>query len=219
LPTDLAILTLLHVLVFVYWLGGDLGAFYASHFLTADNVTADKRMLAARIVGDVDMAPRTALLLALPTGLALASATGIISISSSILYPTIVVFVLWTGLAWWRHLNHAKPQEFARLIDLGLRWLSIAGLIGVSIASLAGQLDWPLFLALKCLLLALAIAIGLTIRVVLKPLGTALMQVAGDQSEAGVQALKTILGRARPLVMAIWACLITAAFLGLAKPY
>ena len=28
----LALITLLHVLVFVYWLGGDLGAFYTSSY-------------------------------------------------------------------------------------------------------------------------------------------------------------------------------------------
>lgn len=69
---DKAPFGLLHVLVFVYWLGGDLGAFYSSRFLTRPGVTPEKRLLAAKIVGDVDMAPRSALILTFPTGLALA---------------------------------------------------------------------------------------------------------------------------------------------------
>ena len=73
---DQALFALIHVLVFVYWLGGDLGAFYTSRFLTAPDVSADRRLMAAKIVGDVDMAPRTALILALPSGLLLAPSKG-----------------------------------------------------------------------------------------------------------------------------------------------
>jgi succinate-semialdehyde dehydrogenase / glutarate-semialdehyde dehydrogenase len=65
---DVALFGLLHILVFVYWLGGDLGAFYASWYVSMPKVSADRRLLASRIVGDVDMAPRTALILALSTG-------------------------------------------------------------------------------------------------------------------------------------------------------
>ena len=49
---DQALFALLHVLVFVYWLGGDLGAFYTSRFLIQPDISADRRLMAAKIVGD-----------------------------------------------------------------------------------------------------------------------------------------------------------------------
>ena len=46
----LAVITLLHVLVFVYWLGGDLGAFYASTILTDKKQPVPVRATAAKVM-------------------------------------------------------------------------------------------------------------------------------------------------------------------------
>ena len=56
----LALVGLLHVLVFVYWLGGDLGAFYLSRVIGDPARPAAVRIAAAQALGDLDMAPRTA---------------------------------------------------------------------------------------------------------------------------------------------------------------
>jgi len=219
LAPELALLTLLHVLVFVYWLGGDLGAFYASRFLTAEGVSPDCRLLAARIVGDVDMAPRTALILMLPTGLILARQTGYIDLGWTLVWGTALVFLVWLALAWFRHLRHGRAPAWTGMLDLSLRWLTMAGLVAIAIAALTGHADWPLFLSIKLILLAVAIALGLLIRRVLSPLGPALAALAGRQDVAtGEAQLRTLMTRARPLVMMIWACLLAAAFIGLWKP-
>ena len=72
----LAFLTLLHVLVFIYWLGGELGAFYAARIIAAPDQAVAARLAAARVLGTVDVATGTPLILTLPTGLSLASAEG-----------------------------------------------------------------------------------------------------------------------------------------------
>ena len=59
---------------------------------------------------------------------------------------------------------------------------------------------------------------GLTIRVVLKPLGPAIAKLMGEQAEDGVSEMQALMRRARPLVIVIWVCLLSAAFLGLWKP-
>lgn len=218
MPLEQALFTLLHVLVFVYWLGGDLGAFYASRFLTADDVSTDRKLLAAKIVGDVDMAPRTALILALPTGLILARQVGYIDLDWIWIGALSATFLVWLGLAWKRHLSHGSEPAWMRVFDLAIRWITLAGLIAIAMASFMGHADWPLFLALKSLALALAIAMGLAIRVVLKPLGPAIGKLIGDTPEQGTAELKSLMGQARPLVLVIWACLLSAAFLGLWKP-
>lgn len=215
---ELSLLTLLHILVFAYWLGGDLGAFYTSRFLVQPGVSIEKRMMAAKIVGDVDMAPRTALVLAFPTGLLLARQSGYISLPWVVIWGLVFVFAAWLALAWYGHLEHGKAPGWTGPVDLTLRWLTLVGLVGASVAAFTGHLPWPLFLAIKCLLLAATILLGLIIRRVLVPLGPALMGLSGPSAEEAQADLAKVMGRARPLVLCIWACLLAAALTGLWKP-
>lgn len=215
---DQALFALLHVLVFVYWLGGDLGAFYTSHFLTQTNVTSDRRLMAAKIVGDVDMAPRTALILALPTGLILAESKGWISMGSPIIGAIIVASLVWLALAWKLHLAHDTPPAWIKTTDTLIRYGLILALVTSGGLALASIIELPLFIALKLLALAGCVALGLYIRVVLKPLGPALMGLTGPNASSAEADLASTLNRARPLVMGIWALLLIAAFLGLWTP-
>ena len=215
---DQALFALLHVLVFVYWLGGDLGAFYASHFLTRADETPDRRLMAAKIVGDVDMAPRTALILALPTGLMLAESKGWMTLGWPIVGVAILASLIWLALAWKLHLAHDSPPAWVKTADTLVRYGLILALVASSGLALASMIELPLFIALKLLALAGCIALGLYIRVVLKPLGPALMGLAGPDASAAEADLAHTLNRARPLVMGIWALLLIAAFLGLWTP-
>ena len=215
---DQALFALLHVLVFVYWLGGDLGAFYTSHFLTRSNVSADRRFMAAKIVGDVDMAPRTALILTLPTGLLLAEAKGWLALGWPILGVISLISLIWLALAWKLHFEHDSPPAWIKLTDTTLRYGLILVLIIAAAMALTGSITLPLFLALKMLALAGCIGLGLYIRRVLQPLGPALAGLTGDHSAAAEADLALTLNRARPLVMGIWALLLIAAFLGLWTP-
>jgi len=118
---DQSLFALLHVLVFVYWLGGDLGAFYTSRFLTQPDVSADRRMMAAKIVGDVDMAPRTALILALPTGLALAQSKGWLDLGWVLVSLIAIASLAWLLLAWVLHLRHGGAPQALKTLDLAIR--------------------------------------------------------------------------------------------------
>ena len=73
----------LHVLLFVYWLGADLGVFYASRFRRDPQISPESRLLVTRIARDIDMAPRTTLVLMLPSGFTLAATRGYLSFSDS----------------------------------------------------------------------------------------------------------------------------------------
>lgn len=216
--TEIAIFTLLHLLVFVYWLGGDLGAFYTSRFLIQPGVPVDRRMLAAKIVNDVDMAPRTALILAFPTGLTLAHVKGWLSLPLPLLVAVWIIALGWLALAWAIHMKHGGAPALWRNTDLGLRWALIFGLAATAAWNIAGAGSLPLFLSLKLLALAGCTALGLFIRAVLKPLGPALMGLAGPDGPAAEASLAATLNRARPLVTGIWALLIAAALLALFKP-
>ena len=215
---DAALLTLLHVLVFVYWLGGDLGAFYASQYLTKPGVDAKTRLFAAKIVGDVDMAPRFALIAALPTGLALAERNEWADIGWPTVIAVIVAAGLWALLAWTLHVRHGQPKALAAL-DRAIRLILLVVLAGLGLMILLADVGIAGFLGVKLILLAAAIALGLAIRGVLKPLGPALVALSDPQTEAdGAASLRNVMARARPLVLLIWGCLLAASLAGLWKP-
>ena len=215
---DAVLFGLLHVLVFAYWLGGDLGAFYTSRFLILPGISPDRRLLAARIVGDVDMAPRSALVLTLPTGLALAASKGWIDVGQPVLVFAGIGGAAWLALVWHLHLSHGAAPALLRRTDLAIRWITVAGLAAWACAGLAGAPGLPLFLAIKLLLLAGCILLGLLIRRVLAPLGPAIAGLAGADPEGAETRLAATLNAARPLVACIWALLIPAALTGLWTP-
>jgi hypothetical protein len=216
---DAALWTLLHVLVLVYWLGGDLGAFYAAGILSDARQPPAARAAAARVLGAVDMAPRTALILTLPTGLTLADARAWIELPPPLLLAVWVAALLWLALAWLIHLRHLPPSSALRMADLVIRWLVLAGATAAAAAAILDQLALPLFLALKLLALAAAIGLGLLIRRTLSPFGPAFEQLMRQgATPEGDAVISGVLARARPAVLSIWALLVTAAFLGLWQP-
>lgn len=211
--------TLLHLLIFVYWLGGDLGAFYASTILTDAKATPPQRATALRILMAVDMAPRTALILALPTGLTLAFIKGwLAELPPAFLAAVWVVMLVWLALAWAVHITHGK-QPWLRMVDLVIRWAVLLGCAGSGIAGIAGLIHLPHFIAAKLLILAIAISLGLLIRLLLRPLMAPFgqMMATGATPETDA-AIKGVLARARPVVMLLWLLLLMAATLGLGTP-
>ena len=210
-----ALITFLHVLVFVYWLGGDLGSFYASQYLTRAGVTAENRLLAATIVNNVDMAPRTSLILAFPTGLALASIKGWLTINPIVLVLLCVLFAMWLAIVWTLHIN---AKAWLKRFDLALRFIFATILLVLACWSLAQGAPFPFFISLKSIALAGCICLGLLIRHQLAPLAPALAGILSSSPDEHEQSLKYTLESVRPLVVGIWALLILAALLGLWTP-
>jgi hypothetical protein len=217
-PLDIALVTLLHLLVFAYWLGGDLGAFYSSTVLTNPAKSAQARIAAAGILSAVDMAPRTALILTLPTGLTLAAMKSWLTLPAMAVVGVWIGSLLWLAAAWTIHLRHLPPSAVLRRLDLGVRWVLVAFLVFVGTGVVAPFGPVPTFLKLKMLLLAAAICCGLYIRVLLAPFGAAFGQLvsAGASPETDARISK-ILNSARPVVMLLWGILVAAALIGVLK--
>ena len=206
--------TLLHILIFVYWLGGDLGVFYASTILTDSKTDPQGRVVAAKVLSQVDMAPRSAMILTLPTGLTLAVSTGYLNFSAVYLIAIWALGLSWLALAWTIHLKHLAPSSLERRVDLGVRGTLVIGLLA---GAVSGTL--PLFLALKLAILAITIVMGLLIRRALAPFGDAFstMLATGPTSQTDYIIAKC-LNQSRPAVVCIWVLLLVAALIGIAKP-
>lgn len=217
--TALALLTLLHLLIPIYWLGGDLGAFYGSRFMVDPKRTVPERMMALKILNNIDMAPRTTLILAFPTGLTLAATKGWIELPATVLPLVWVAFLAWLALAWAVHLKHGPAGEGLRRIDIVVRYVALLGLAGAGVAGLSGAVDLPMFIALKLLVLAGCIVIGLIVRRQLVPLFPAIIALRehGPTPE-GDRVIKDVISVTQPTVLILWGLVLAASFLGLATP-
>lgn len=206
---------LLHLLMFVYWLGGDLGAFYAASLVTDRSLSADARLAAAKILNEVDMAPSTCLVLALPTGALLASSRGWWPLGMGAAWMILLASLVWLALVWRQHRLQGSDR-WLRRIDLSIRWVLLLLLPAVGVAAITGVLPLPLFIALKLLILAGTIALGLGVRGVLGPYIVAFGELKKNGASPAVdEGLDWSLSRAKPMVLAIWALLLVAAILGI----
>lgn len=213
-----SLLTLLHVLVFVYWLGGDLGAFYTSSFMTDPKRSVPERMMALKILNNIDMAPRTTLILAYPTGLTLAWAKGWVDVPGYIPAIAAIAFLGWLALAWAVHLQHGTNGAIKR-IDLGIRYLCVVAFAAGGVAGLTGVREMPLFIALKLCILAVCITLGLIVRRQIAPLFGAIREMATTgPTPATDAAIRGANNQARVSVLSLWVLITLAAFLGIAMP-
>ena len=62
------LLIIFHLLLFVYWLGGDMGVFYSSGMVVDTKLSNSARVTAAKIMIDLDFVPRICMTLMLTVG-------------------------------------------------------------------------------------------------------------------------------------------------------
>jgi hypothetical protein len=213
----MAWITLLHLLCLVYWLGADIGTFYAARFVAKPALSLQARGTAATIMHGIDLLPRVAMPLTLASGMQLASTMGLLPLGATSLAGVWAVCLGWLAAAAWIHLAPRTPLlERAVRIDFGFRIAVIALLAAVALLGLAGVWAAPSpWLAWKLLAFAATVACGLAIRVALRPFGPAFGRLLTQGSSPEVEAvLAGSIARAVPWVLAIWVLLLLAAALG-----
>jgi hypothetical protein len=210
----------LHLLLFVYWLGGDAGVFYSSSFVVNPKLSRDARMTAAKIFLDLDMLPRYCMALMLTVGGILAEVIGIT-------HPTWeMVAIVLLGPVWLALvvLVHAKEGSAAgqtlKRVDVWFRWIVIASILAsVAHSHWTGRLAGLEWFSAKLLIFAFLIFCGLMIRRLLPPFiqGFRTLATTGPTPESD-RLMIDGLARCRPWVLAIWAGILLSAWLGIVKP-
>ena len=215
-----AVARFVHVLLFVYWLGGDAGVFYSSRFVVDNTLSRETRLTAAKIFLELDMLPRYCLALMLTVGGILAWSIGVPHEWWQ--WPLILSLgPLWVLLIWSVHHRQGTPlgATLAR-VDLRFRWLMIAAILAsVTLAWIDGRLRPYPWLAAKLLIFASLIFAGLMIRLKLPKFSAGFRQlVAGAATPESDQQMRDGLDACRPYVLYIWLGVAVAAFLGILKP-
>jgi hypothetical protein len=218
----LRLMAFLHVLLFVYWLGADLGVFLCSARLTRDDLSLDERLRTREIGVALDMAPRTALPLMIPVGFTLAVPYGG-PIAGGWLAALWLFTLAWVALVWTVHHRKNEPIG-ARLqrIDLGIRYVLMVAMAAFGAACLVtGAPIADKWLATKITLFGVIILNGVWLRRIGGRWQAAFDKVraGGEARLAGERMIKANRAVARVAALLIWFLVAAMAFLGVVKPF
>jgi hypothetical protein len=211
---------ILHILGFVYWLGGDVGVFYSSGFTINPKYSVETRRVAAKIMMDLDLIPRICMTLMLTIGGTLASMQGIDHYPGQMVALWILAPV-WCFMVIYMHFSHGSAlSKTLGTVDFWLRRALIAGIIASVIYTLATDRlpDTP-WLTAKVALFAYLIFAGVMIRRYLPGFIGGLQALAkGAINDEENAKMAEGLNGARPWVLSIWAVVFAEAVLGIVKP-
>ena len=209
-----------HLLLFVFWLGADLGVYLCSRAVVKPGLTPDQRLRTAGLMRSIDLAPRISASLMLTVGGILTEYVGIPhpwwQMAGIVLLGPVWLTLVLVGY----YRDGTVLGETGSSLDEAFRALLVV-VVPVSVAWswFTGRLDPAPYVAAKLLIFAALMLIGLVLRRQLRPFTDGLRQLARDGASAHVEtAMAASHARTRPLVVATWIGLALAALLGIAKP-
>ncbi|TDJ42844.1 MAG: hypothetical protein E2O50_05780 [Gammaproteobacteria bacterium] len=212
------LMVILHVLLFVYWLGGDLGVFYSSKFVVKADISPEARSIAAKIMLDLDLIPRMCMAMMLTVGGILTEFIGV----PHPLYQKVGIVLLgpvWLFCVTYLHFWHGgKAYAAITKFDMFIRWAVVIGL-PVSVwmhwdSNNLGEYPW---VAGKLIMFAFLVFCGIMVRGKIGPFFSVLMKCrAGEMptDEENAAQVKS-LAQVRVWVFMIWAGVFLSGFTGI----
>lgn len=216
--TGYLFLKLAHVLFFVYWLGGDLGTYYASRFVIDSKLSPPQRSTAFRIMMGVDMGPRICMPFMLVTGVHLASIQGWLLIAPALLALLWAFTLAWVALV--IAVHHFSGHSSGTSLGVFDYWLRVAVIIVVGAGAFASFFSASMiaapWVAAKLLIFSGTVLCGLLIRLRLKPFAAAFNKILtqGPDVDTDRVIAQSLIG-CRRFVNLIWVGLLLCAALGL----
>ncbi len=223
-PVDMAYPTLVyvHMLLFVFWLGGDVGVFLlGQHFRKRDRYALAERLVLLRMLVLVDMVPRSAWALMVPVSLSVLDAGGWWAVPSALLFGAWIVGGFWLWLTWDVYLHEGTSRaRTGRRIEVSLKFGLTLFYLGIGSVSLATGVPLaPGWLATKALLFGAIFVSAMLIDYSFKPVGGQLARlIAEGSSDATEPPLRRTMDRTRIWVFVIYLLLIVTSWLGSVKP-
>jgi hypothetical protein len=212
----------IHILLFVYWLGADLGVFLLARVSKVASLSFAERALALKMALLIDTTPRICFALMFPVGLHLCASGGFVDVSMPYLTLAWIIAVAWIVLLVQLGKAQGTPRgELLNRIHLTFQAIMLLVLGAIGIWSWLGagpfQGGW---LAAKVTLFALIFAMGIGIDFAFRPIGPAFMRLATEGSKPDIEAaIGSSVDGAIRYVLALYALLVVIAFLGVTKPF
>jgi hypothetical protein len=221
LITDIDAWKFIHILLFVYWLGADLGVFLLARAARRSDLTFDQRVLALRMAMKIDILPRLSFALMFPVGLELSAALGLVEPGLATRIAAWTVSAIWVAIVVGMVRKEGGSRAAAlRHANVLLHWtlLVVVGAIGVT--SVLGRGPFPAgWLGWKILLFALIFFCGIMIDRRFEPVAPAFARLAAEGSRPDIEhAIQSAIDRSVAWVLALYALVVAVAFLGTARP-
>ena len=212
----------LHIMLFVYWLGADLGVFLLAKAARRPDLSFAERAFALRMAVMIDLVPRLCFAVMFPVGLHVTASGGFAVVPAWALVLSWAVSVAWILLLFAMGRHEGTPRG-ARLSQLNLALQGLLCLLvgALGVAALAGYGPLPGgWYGAKILLFACVFALGIGIDIAFRPVGPAFMRLATEGSSPAVETevSRGIDGAVR-VVIALYLLLALIAFIGVAKPF
>jgi hypothetical protein len=211
----------LHILLFVYWLGADLGVFLLARAVKQPQLGFEQRALLLRMAMLIDHTPRIAFVLMFPVGFELAAALGVLQPSGALRALVWAVGAAWLALVVGIARAEGSPKAAALMqANRRLQMLLLVVLLAVGTASLLGYGPVPAgWLAWKVLLFGLVFLCAIMIDREFGPLMPAFARLASEGSSPAVErAIAAPIDGAIRWVLLLYGLLLLLAWIGVAKP-
>ena len=216
------ILLFIHLLLFVYWLGADVGVFGLALALRNPAYSVEQRTQFMRLSLTFDMVPRMAMIAISPVGLHLAQRSGLVAVPGWLFAVIWTLAVLWMLGEWLAFNRMGKPEAVRFYIANGVIMLiACLGWLGYGIASLLnGAPFMAQWLALKVALAGGVFLVSTMMAVFYAPIERILqdMQVIGTSAELEQKLCRQV-NRGAFWTVLLFVLLAVIGFLGLAKPF
>ena len=214
------VLLVVHQLLFVFWLGPDIGVYAWGRKVINTELTPDQRIAAGNVMHTIDIMPRVCMSLMLTVGGILTEVVGIehplwqlggIVLLGPVWLTIVLVAYIKEGTALGATVNR---------LDLWLRWaLFIGVIISVAWSTSTGRLDAAPWVGSKLLLFAALIFFSIMFRLRMRPFFSGLETLGADgPSDALNSQLAAGHRRGQPFQLAIWVCILVSAGLGVFQP-
>jgi hypothetical protein len=216
---DYQVLVYIHLLLLVFWLGTDLGVFAAARMSQQGALATETRVKLMELGMLLDRLPRSALILITPTGAQLAVMSGVLDISVIWLQILWLFSAFWLGILWLGFLNQGKPiEEKAMRLNLVFNGVMAILLCGYGV-TLYSDLAVPFWMATKVLLIGLVFVSGVLLDVLFRPAIVAFADIVmNGGSDERNEKYSAAINPVYFAVIAIYALVLLAAFMGTVKP-
>lgn len=210
-------LDFLHVVLFAYWLGPDWGVFVNGRRVADNSLSREERLRFLKASVAIDVFPRSSIVLLIAVGLTLANMGGYLALGPAMMTFIWLIAAVWLLLVWFTGYILSPGPLKARFdtVHVAVRHLVTLALLAVGIYSLIFNApvasNW---LAVKFILVALLVAVGSVLRVIV---GSWVRDLTGVPGSEG--AIDRSYRHTRKLVVSFWLVSISIAFLGVTKPF
>ena len=219
LPDLYSVLVYFHILLFVFWLGADLGvAILGGEFRKRDYSLAERTTILKLLV-KTDMGPRTAWALMIGSTVSLLYWGNYLEMGWVWVAAAWAISLVWLWLVWAAYREGQTPRAAKlRKVEGILKWFLAGAYLGFGLVTLLGGDVLPNWLATKAVLFGLIFVAAILIDVRFKPVGPMLMRLINEgSSDATEVPLRAQMDRSRFWVRTTYALLFLTAFIGTTK--